>query len=1181
MIVQKVMLPHMDICPNKALYIRESRGAEYDLENRTLSFSCAYSICRFDTYYNSFSVMKWKQYCQVTKVGLHLNLEGEFFVEVIQANVTEKKDYYEIPLIKKKFTNETTIEFDVEKIDGVLYFTLECLSDSGKFIYADYYVVDEPAREVKICMGVCTFRREEFILGNLDQIQSTIFDNPDSPCRDKLDIIVSDNGQTLPLDRYNEHIKIVQNKNLGGAGGFTRCMVEMLNVQEKEQYTHILLTDDDIKIEPLVIERLYMLLCYLKEECREAFVGGSMFRTDAYVIQNEMANRWQAGKVVPLNYKKSMADFKTVVLNELPVNINYFSWWFCAMPVGIIQKYNLPLPIFIKRDDIEYGLRNGSMFITINGINVWHEPFESKRPAYLEYYYIRNQYIMECTFARNASRKSVLNNIKRRLIDDVSKFHYLEFKFFCEGVIDFCKGIDFLKSLDAVALNDSLRQRDRTFLPLEELPIEFNQKEYNSSLAAKDTPRDIKMRKLTLNGWLLPSKKNPIIVQAAFPTKKPFYRAKVALNVENISQKGYISYKSWSSLFECVKLYLKTTKMVKKYYRPAVREYINRWRELINIDFWDNYLFGEPVPTTKETPAIETKQKFDIQHQKDYYVHCLDTKKVNPRVIYLESRKGTDFASNIFAVAKELQSKEYKNFKIYLSYTDDSKKVIQTKIRQNKLRNITLIEKDGKKFIEVMATAKYFFTDFHLFPYFAKRKDQVIVSLWHGTPLKTLGKDCKTETQASVQRIFNIADYQVYPGKFMEEKMIDVYWQENIYKGKILETGYPRNALFFDEQRRKEIRDELKLNDKQVIMYMPTFRGAAGNNLNDKQSEIIANYFDELDLKLKDNQIFYIKLHNYNSSRIDCSKYKHIIEAPSQYDNYELQNACDLLITDYSSVFFDFAVSRRKIILFQYDQEEYLSTRGVCIPLEELPFPIVLDVDSLVKEINSPIAYDDKEFLEKYATFDNENATKMLCSHVLLNKELPQGYNEKTLQGNGKKNVFIYTGDLRTRQDALAFWDHINKLDFDNANYFLLYYDPVMWKNAYRLLPMSNKCNQIGMWSYESFTTKEKKFYDKYVINRDISSSVKEVLDKLYQREIVKHFGNDIQIDAVILWNVVTPSLGNMFDKVCENKYVVYPDEFGIYDKALVDSLSNYQIVYYSEFNEVMANAPFVNNDNE
>ena len=100
--------------------------------------------------------------------------------------------------------------------------------------------------------------------------------------------------------------------------------------------------------------------------------------------------------------------------------------------------------------------------------------------------------------------------------------------------------------------------------------------------------------------------------------------------------------------------------------------------------------------------------------------------------------------------------------------------------------------------------------------------------------------------------------------------------------------------------------------------------------------------------------------------------------------------------------------------------------------------------------------------------------------------------------------------------------------------------------------------------------------YRRYVYKRDTSSRVKKVLDKLYEREIIKHFGHDIKIDAIILWFPLSPTLGYMFDKAAEYKYAVYPDEFGIYDKALVDSLSNYQLVQYSEFNNVMENAPFV-----
>ena len=312
-----------------------------------------------------------------------------------------------------------------------------------------------------------------------------------------------------------------------------------------------------------------------------------------------------------------------------------------------------------------------------------------------------------------------------------------------------------------------------------------------------------------------------------------------------------------------------------------------------------------------------------------------------------------------------------------------------------------------------------------------------------------------------------------------------------------------------------------------------------------------------------------------SNKNIDCSKYKHIKQAPSQYDNYELQNACDLLVTDYSSVFFDFAVSRRKIVLFQYDQAEYLKDRGVCIPLDELPFPIVQTIPELVKELHSGINYDDKEFLEKYATFDNKNANELLCSHVILGKPLPDSSKEKTIKHNSKKNVFIFTGSLRTRQDAIGFWDYVNKLDFDKANYFLLYYDPVMWKNAYRLLPINDKCNQIGMWSYLSMTKKEAKKDFEYFAKKDLTDENKAFLKKIYQRELIKHFGYGVKADAVILWNCLSPNLANLYDNFCDKKYAVYADGFEIWDLALIDSLRNYKRICYSEFNKFMENEFF------
>ena len=499
------------------------------------------------------------------------------------------------------------------------------------------------------------------------------------------------------------------------------------------------------------------------------------------------------------------------------------------------------------------------------------------------------------------------------------------------------------------------------------------------------------------------------------------------------------------------------------------------------------------------------------------YYRIITEKEVNDNWIYLESRKCTDFASNIFHVAKELSKDEYKNFKVFVGYKKEKYDLIKSKLQESGLDEAVLVRHESKEYYECLALCKYFFTDFHLSHRYIKRKEQKIVSLWHGTPLKTLGKDCLTETQASVQRIFLLADYHVYPGTFMKEKMIDVYWLKNLYKGEILNTGYPRNSAFFNEDKRDEIRKELAIGGKRVIMYMPTFRGIAGVNRNKEQNEMLMGFFREIDDLLTDNDVFFIKLHNYNDAYIDCSEFKHIMKAPDRFDNYELQNACDILVTDYSSVLFDFAVSGRKIILFQYDLEEYLKERGVCIDMNELPFPRVETPEDLVMEINRPKNYSDKEFLKKYANFDNENAPKLLCEKVLFDKN-PDGFTVERLVANDKKNVIIYCGALETEKEYDEFWGMINELDLDKANYYISYFEPIMYSHAERLACLPQKANLLGMWGRISFTFREYVAYFSATRFGITSKKGKQKLCNHFKREMIKHYGHDVKADTYVLW---------------------------------------------------------------
>ena len=139
------------------------------------------------------------------------------------------------------------------------------------------------------------------------------------------------------------------------------------------------------------------------------------------------------------------------------------------------------------------------------------------------------------------------------------------------------------------------------------------------------------------------------------------------------------------------------------------------------------------------------------------------------------------------------------------------------------------------------------------------------------------------------------------------------------------------------------------------------------------------------------------------------------------------------LITDYSSVFFDYANTKEKIIIFNYDEEEYLKDRELYFPLSELPFPKVQTVEDLIREMNSPKNYDDSEFLEKYCTYDRANSTEYLCKHIFNGEKVCK---EEEIQ-NDKKNILIYGGSMKNNGITSALLNLLRNVDAEKYNFFV------------------------------------------------------------------------------------------------------------------------------------------------
>lgn len=413
----------------------------------------------------------------------------------------------------------------------------------------------------------------------------------------------------------------------------------------------------------------------------------------------------------------------------------------------------------------------------------------------------------------------------------------------------------------------------------------------------------------------------------------------------------------------------------------------------------------------------------------------LDNKK-----ILLEAQHGGEISGNIFYILKELSTNdEYNSYKLYVSCKASSKQKIKNILDTYGIKNIELVSVYSFKYMKAVASAKYLFNDNTFLPFFTKKEEQVYLNTWHGTPLKTLGKGIKNAMHniGNTQKNFVSADYLLYPNKYTMEHMLDDYMLRNLANGTCLLAGYPRNTIFFDTERCSQLRKEFGRGNAKIYAYMPTWRGAIGD-IDRNANNQLNQYLESLDKLLNNDEILYVNLHPIATKNLDFSTFSHIKKFPENLETYDFLNCTDCLVTDYSSVFYDYAVTRKKCILFTYDEEEYFADRGVYKSIDELPFPKVKTVEELISEMRSPKQYDDTEFLKEYCAYDCAQATKIILDLVLNSKESDKLQLEK-IPNNNKKNILIHAGNLDQNGVTTSLYNLLKNIDTKENNYYICF----------------------------------------------------------------------------------------------------------------------------------------------
>ena len=362
--------------------------------------------------------------------------------------------------------------------------------------------------------------------------------------------------------------------------------------------------------------------------------------------------------------------------------------------------------------------------------------------------------------------------------------------------------------------------------------------------------------------------------------------------------------------------------------------------------------------------------------------------KLNEKMIFFESFFGKSYTGNPkYLYEAMLEMGMDKEYTFVWAYSGDDKEIIPG--------NPIIVDRfEPGDYYKYLALSKYWINNI-IFPIHTKRPGNVYLQTWHGTPLKKLGYDITIpgpEVQGR-ENFYNESrnwDYLISSNPYSTK----IFKRAFKYDKEVLEDGYPINDIFFKDNAEfvKKLKSKLGIEEnKKIILYAPTWK-------DDEQNESWEHYFNlEIDLErlyeeFSDEYVVILKMHHLVSEnlRIDEKLKNFAIDLSSYDDIQELYVLSDILITDYSSVFFDYAHSRRPILFFVPDLNHYIeNVRGLYLNMEkELPGPLIKDNDELIDIIKNiddvSSEYSDKydEFYERFCSLCKGDSAKRIIEKV-------------------------------------------------------------------------------------------------------------------------------------------------------------------------------------------------------
>ena len=489
--LQRIILPRagepLDV---RSLYLEESATnvRRAHASSRTTLSIGADSEVSFATYFNAFAAAYWRRWTILDSVVLRLTVRGAGRVDLYRSKIDGSRIAITGDVVGSPGESDrvTTVEFvcDLGPFEdgGWIWFDLTSDTDVDLLAGGWYAPVAAPAtrpdagpdgrpdpsvqvpNDRRVTIGIPTFNRPGDAVAALRALTS------DPQVDEVIDaVLMPDQGDRKVRDEpgfaeaaaaLGDRLHIFDQPNLGGSGGYSRIMYEARRLTDSP---YILYMDDDIEIEP---DSILRALAFGRMATVPMLVGGQMLnlqeRSHLHTMGEVVGTHdfmWTAAPHADYDY-----DFSTYPLtdrdNPKPlhrrIDVDYNGWWMCLIPRVVAEKIGQPLPLFIKWDDAEYGLRArraGHPTVTMPGVAIWHMAWSDKDDAidWQAYFHLRNRLVVASLY-HDGDHKGIMQSSLKALVKHLLCLEYSTVAIQIEAIRDFLRGPEALYELLPTAL---------------------------------------------------------------------------------------------------------------------------------------------------------------------------------------------------------------------------------------------------------------------------------------------------------------------------------------------------------------------------------------------------------------------------------------------------------------------------------------------------------------------------------------------------------------------------------------------------------------------------------------------------------------------------------------------------------------------------------------------------------